>query len=47
MESLRDEVVRFVGRLWEAGMQAELHVWEGGFHGFEEFAPVDELSVKN
>lgn len=25
--------------LWAAGVQAELHVWAGGFHGFEGVAP--------
>jgi acetyl esterase/lipase len=27
--------VTYATRLWEAGVQAELHVWAGGFHGFE------------
>lgn len=34
-EVFRDESVAFAMRLWEAGVQAELHVWAGGFHGFE------------
>ncbi|WP_435748588.1 alpha/beta hydrolase [Microbacterium sp. PMB16] len=38
-EVFRDEDVAYAGRLWEAGVQAELHVWAGGFHGFEMFAP--------
>jgi acetyl esterase/lipase len=42
---LRDEVVRFARRVWEAGTQAEVHVWEGGFHEFDEFAPTGELRV--
>ena len=29
----------YASSLWEAGVQAELHVWAGGFHGFEGFAP--------
>ena len=37
-EICRDECVAFATRLWEAGVQAELHVWAGGFHGFEGFA---------
>lgn len=38
-EVFRDEDVAYATRLWEAGVQAELHVWAGGFHGFDIFAP--------
>lgn len=38
-EVFRDEDVAYASRLWEAGVQAELHVWAGGYHGFESFAP--------
>jgi len=38
-EADRDECVAYASKLWEAGVQAELHVWAGGFHGFEGFAP--------
>jgi acetyl esterase/lipase len=31
--------VAYATKLWEAGVHAELHVWAGGFHGFEGFAP--------
>ncbi|MCP2637408.1 alpha/beta hydrolase [Microbacterium sp. HD4P20] len=34
-EVFRDEDVLYATKLWEAGVQAELHVWAGGFHGFE------------
>ncbi|MDR6866644.1 acetyl esterase/lipase [Microbacterium resistens] len=34
-EVFRDEDVAYATRIWEAGGQAELHVWAGGFHGFE------------
>lgn len=44
-ESCRDEVVEFVTRLWAVGVQAELHVWAGGFHGFEGFAPESQLAA--
>ncbi len=37
-EVFRDEDVAYATRLWEAGVQAELHVWAGGFHGFEMVA---------
>jgi len=38
-EVFRDENVAYASKLWAAGVQAELHVWAGGFHGFEIFAP--------
>jgi acetyl esterase/lipase len=38
-EACRDECVAYATKLWKAGVQAELHVWAGGFHGFEGFAP--------
>ncbi|TDZ34022.1 Carboxylesterase NlhH [Colletotrichum spinosum] len=34
-EPFRDDNVRYASRLWEAGVQADLHVWSGGFHGFD------------
>ena len=38
-EVFRDEDVAYASALWAAGVQAELHVWAGGFHGFETMAP--------
>lgn len=38
-EVFRDEDVAYATKLWEAGVQAELHVFAGGFHGFDSFAP--------
>ncbi|MFF3935467.1 alpha/beta hydrolase [Streptomyces phaeofaciens] len=43
-ETFRDEVVAYASRLWQAGGIAELHVWPGGFHGFDGFAPQAALS---
>ncbi|ELP64665.1 alpha/beta hydrolase [Streptomyces turgidiscabies] len=43
-ETFRDEVVSYATRLWHAGGVAELHVWPGGFHGFDGFAPQATLS---
>jgi len=37
-EVFRDEDVAYASALWAAGVQAELHVWPGGFHGFDMFA---------
>ncbi|MCW4457740.1 alpha/beta hydrolase [Microbacterium sp. MPKO10] len=38
-EVFRDEDVAYASALWRAGVQAELHVWPGGFHGFDMMAP--------
>ena len=43
-EVFRDETVAYASRLWAAGGAAELHVWPGGFHGFENFAPASSLA---
>ncbi|MFE0517970.1 alpha/beta hydrolase [Streptomyces sp. NPDC058954] len=43
-ETFRDEVVAYASRIWQAGGIAELHVWPGGFHGFDGFAPQASLS---
>lgn len=37
-EVFRDEDVEYAMRIWAAGGEAELHVWNGGFHGFETVA---------
>jgi acetyl esterase/lipase len=38
-ETFRDESVLYATRIWQAGGDAELHVWAGGFHGFDQLAP--------
>ncbi|UQS23494.1 alpha/beta hydrolase [Amycolatopsis thermalba] len=43
-ESFRDEDVDYARRIWLAGGSAELHVWPGGYHGFDAFAPRAALS---
>lgn len=43
-ETFRDEAVDYASRIWRAGGSAELHVWPGGFHGFEGFAPLAAIS---
>ena len=42
-EVFRDEDVAYASALWAAGIQAELHVWPGGFHGFDFVAPDSAL----
>ncbi|MGW3111481.1 alpha/beta hydrolase [Streptomyces sp. NPDC001091] len=44
-ETFRDEVVEYASRIWRCGGVAELHVWPGGFHGFDAFAPEAALSM--
>ncbi|GGW46562.1 esterase [Streptomyces lucensis JCM 4490] len=43
-ETFRDEVVAYASRIWQAGGAAELHVWPGGFHGFDALVPDAALS---
>ena len=38
-ETFRDEDVAYATGIWQAGGQAELHVWPGGFHGFTGMVP--------
>ncbi|CAN5170245.1 alpha/beta hydrolase [soil metagenome] len=45
-EVFRDEDVAYASRIWEQGGIAELHVWPGGFHGFDAMAPQAGLSVQ-
>ncbi|MFB7501666.1 alpha/beta hydrolase fold domain-containing protein [Streptomyces sp. NPDC056161] len=44
-EVFRDEDVACASRLWAFGVQAELHVWAGGFHIFDGAAPTAALSI--
>jgi acetyl esterase/lipase len=44
VETFRDEVVDYAQRIWQAGGSAELHVWPGGFHGFDLMVPRAALS---
>ncbi|WP_232344204.1 alpha/beta hydrolase [Actinoplanes awajinensis] len=43
-ETFRDEDVAYASRIWQAGGRAELHVWPGGFHGFDMLAPQAAVS---
>ncbi|MFJ9629511.1 alpha/beta hydrolase [Streptomyces sp. NPDC101175] len=44
-EVFRDEDTEYATRVWAAGGQAELHVWAGGFHGFDALYPQADISV--
>ncbi|MHA3684405.1 alpha/beta hydrolase [Leucobacter sp. HY1910] len=43
-EMFRDEDTQYASRIWAAGGQAELHVWAGGFHGFDMYAQDAEIT---
>jgi acetyl esterase/lipase len=43
-EVFRDEAVAYASQIWADGGVAELHVWPGGFHGFDMMAPQAALS---
>ena len=43
-EMFRDEGVAYANAIWQAGGQAELHVWPGACHGFDGLAPQAALS---
>ncbi|WP_046501166.1 alpha/beta hydrolase [Streptomyces odonnellii] len=44
-EVFRDEDAEYATRIWAAGGQAELHVWAGGFHGFDALYPQAQISA--
>lgn len=43
-ELFRDESVEYAHKLWAAGVQAELHIWPGGFHLFDLLVPEHPIS---
>jgi acetyl esterase/lipase len=43
-EVLRDDSVAYASKLWASGVDTELHVWAGGFHGFDLFLPQAAVS---
>ncbi|WP_394618349.1 alpha/beta hydrolase [Lentzea sp. JNUCC 0626] len=44
VDVFRDEAVAYASRIWQAGGDAELHVWPGGCHGFDQLVPEAVLS---
>lgn len=44
VESLRDEAITYASRIWQAGGEAELHVWGGAFHSFDQWVPEAKVS---
>lgn len=49
VDLFRDEDVAFASTIWASGGDCELHVWPGGYHGFEILAagtPLSEASFE-
>lgn len=46
MDLFRDEDIEFVGRLSQAGVPVEFHLYPGAYHASEVFAPTAELSQR-
>lgn len=44
VDTFRDEVLDYARRLSEAGVNVDLHMWGGGCHGFDDFAPDAAIS---
>jgi acetyl esterase/lipase len=43
-EVFRDEIIDYGAGLARAGIPVDLHMWAGGTHGFDLFAPDAEIS---
>jgi len=43
-EPFRQENVAYAEKLWAHGIQCELHVWPGAFHGYDMMAPQAAIS---
>ena len=44
VESFRDEALAYAQRLSQAGVSVDLHMWGGGFHGFDLMVPQAAIS---
>jgi acetyl esterase/lipase len=47
LEVFRDEDIHYAGRLLQAGVATELHVYPGAYHGSEAMAPNAKVSVRS
>ncbi|MEU8526220.1 alpha/beta hydrolase [Streptomyces sp. NPDC048629] len=43
-ENFRDDAVAYADALWRTGLDAELHVWPGAFHGYDSIAAKATIS---
>lgn len=46
VETFRDEAILYATRLSQAGVSVDLHVWAGGFHGYDFMAPDAAISLR-
>lgn len=46
LDPFRDETIEYVTRLAQAGVEVELHLYPGCFHGFEVYVPQAEVSKR-
>lgn len=46
LDIFRDEGVKYAENFWKTGISAELHVWEGTPHGFDQYGFTTELIEK-
>lgn len=44
VDLFREQSLRFASRVWRTGGDLALHIWPGGFHAFDTFAPTAALS---
>jgi|APHM01.1.fsa_nt_gi Esterase/lipase len=45
-DAFRDETTAYARQLTASGVETECHLWSGGFHAYDKFAPEAELSQK-
>jgi acetyl esterase/lipase len=45
-DAFRDETLSYATRLSEGGVETELHLYPGGFHGYDVFAPDSHLAQR-
>jgi acetyl esterase/lipase len=43
-ECLRNEAVAYAGRIWRSDGEAELYIWSGGYHCFDQVVPGARIS---
>lgn len=44
LEALRDDSHQYANKIWQAGGDAELHIWSGAFHSFDQWVPDANVS---
>lgn len=44
VEALRDDSHQYANKIWQSGGDAELHIWRGAFHSFDQWVPEANVS---